>query len=315
MSGDELAEARPFPNRIQPFRVERGWIRGRMVRIGTCYQEILAQHNYPQPVAIMLGETLVLAVALASALKYEGNFKLQAQGDGPVSILVADFTSTGGLRGYARYRENAFEGDKLVGQNLALDGSDLVPRLLGGGYLAFTVDQGPERVKYQGIAALEGAGLAECAHTYFRQSEQLETAIKLAAETNYGPPRASALMIQRMPGDNPPEMPDEDAEEAWREAVILMSSMSAAEMLDPHIPTREILYRMYHEQGIRAYDARSIDFHCRCSRERVAETLSQFDATELNDMVTDEGMVVVTCEICQEYYAFNEREIAALPRF
>lgn len=316
MPGDAITGTRPFPNRIQPFRIERGWIRGRIVRLGECYQEILSQQNYPRPVSVMLGETLVLAASLATALKYEGNFKLQAQGDGPVSILVADFTSDGGLRGYARYDETEFDGDQLIGQALAADYSDLVPRLLGGGYLAFTVEQGPERSSYQGIAALEGGGLAECAHKYFRQSEQLETAIKLASEPGdeNTPARAAALMIQRMPGDKPPEMPDEEAEEAWREAVILMSSMTASEMLDPEIFTRDILYRLYHEQGIRVYDPRPIEFRCGCSREKVTETLSSFSEHELSDMVTEEGLVVVTCEICQSDYTFDQEQITNLPR-
>ena len=315
VSGGTVAERRPFPNRIQPFRVERGWIRGRMVRLGSCYQEILSRQAYPRPVATMLGETLVLAASLASALKYEGNFKLQAQGDGPVSMLVADLTSEGGLRGYARFDEDAFDGDELVDQKLAADGSDLVPRLLGGGYLAFTVEQGPEGGNYQGITPLEGAGLAECAHKYFRQSEQLETAIKLAAMPNSGdlPARASALMIQRMPGDRPPEMPDEEAEEAWREAVILMSSMTSAEMLDADIPTQDILYRMYHEQGIRVFDPRPLEFKCTCSRQKVVQTLARFGASEFDDMKTDEGLVVVTCEICQTDYTFDDQEIASLP--
>ena len=303
-----------FPNHVLPFRVENGWVRGRLVRLGACVQPIITAQPYPAPVGVILGETLALAAALASALKYEGNFKLQAQGDGPVSILVADLTSSGGLRGYARYREEAFEGDQLVDGDPISNRSDLVPRLLGGGYLAFTVDQGPDTEQYQGITALEGASLAECAHAYFRHSEQLETAIMVTANVDCGDreARAAALMIQRMPGDKPPEMPDEEAEEAWRNAVVLMSSMTAGELLDAETPSRDILYRLYHEEGIRVYRTRPIQFQCRCSRDKVALTLAQFGIAELADMKTDEGAVVVTCEFCQSAYTFGDSEIADL---
>lgn len=305
---------RPFPNHVQPFRVENGWVRGRLIRLGSSFEQTAIHHHYPKPVGLMLGETLALAVALATALKYDGNFKLQAQGDGPVSLLVADLTSGGGLRGYARYDKDAFDGDNLKSGEMITPDSDLVPRLLGGGYLAFTVDQNRESDRYQGITELAGASLADCAHAYFRDSEQLETAIKLTSKfgNEESPPRAAAIMIQRMPGDKPPEMPDEDAEEAWRNAVILMSSITSDEMLNASIPTQDLLYRLYHQDGIRVYDERDIEFQCGCSREKATEMLINFGGDDIDSMKTETDMVVVSCEFCRTDYEFSEEEIIDL---
>ncbi|MDA0239359.1 MAG: Hsp33 family molecular chaperone HslO [Proteobacteria bacterium] len=305
---------RQFPNHVQPFRVENGWIRGRLIRLGSAFEQTAVHNKYPKPVGRILGETLALAAALSTALKFEGNFKLQAQGDGPVSLLVVDITSDGGLRGYARFDAEAFDGDNLQGQDPFTADSDLVPRLLGAGHLAFTVDQNLEGDRYQGVTALAGGSLADCAHTYFRDSEQLETAIKLTA--HYGgdgvAPRAAALMIQRMPGDKPPEMPDEEAEEAWRNAVILMSSVTSQELLDAELPTQDILYRLYHADGIRVYDKLPLRFQCRCSRDRATDMLINFGGDDFNDMKTENGMIVVSCEFCRTDYEFTEQELIDL---
>ena len=125
-------------------------------------------------------------------------------------------------------------------------------------------------------------------------------------------PRAAALMIQRMPGEGHPDLPDEEADEMWRRAVILMSSMTSGEMLDPAVSPNRLLYRLYHEDGVRVYETKPLAFHCRCSREKVAEVLSRFKPAELADMKTDDGRLVATCEFCRAEYAFDDDEIAAL---
>jgi molecular chaperone Hsp33 len=293
-----------FPNIIRPFQIEGSDVRGRLVRMGSAFDQVLEQQNYPPPVARLIGETLALAEALASTVKYAGVFNLQAQGSGPVNLVVADVDSEGGLRGYARYDAAAFETDREIEQT--------IPKLLGSGHLAFTVDQGADTDRYQGITPLEGATLSECAQLYFRNSEQLETAILLASELDENGGRAGALLLQRMP-DTPDVMrSEEDRDEEWRTAVVLMSSLTPAELLNPDIPTNGVLYRLYHENGVRVFDSRPIEFRCRCSRDKIARALASFEPDSLADMKTDAGLIVATCEFCHTDYEFDDGQIGQL---
>jgi len=283
---------------LLPFHIVAGLARGRMVRLGPALDEILRGHDYPRPVAALLGETLALAAALAGALKYEGVFTLQAQGDGPVSLLVADVTSAGHLRGYAR-----FDAERV-----AEAGSDAdMKRLLGAGYLAFTVDQGPDTDRYQGLVELEGATLAECADAYFERSEQLPTALKLAVDGGGEAPwRAAALMLQRMPlGPNSPILTADEAEEGWRRAAILMSSATPAEMLDPELASERLLWRLFHAEGLAADEGRPLEARCRCSQDKVEGTLRSFPRDEIEGLRDEAGDVVVVCEFCKTRYAFD----------
>src|SRR5690348_9040185 len=168
--------AAPPDDLVQPFQIEPFALRGRLVRLGPLLDEILTRHAYPEPVAVMLGEAIALAVILAGALKYDGVFTLQTKGDGPIRLMVADVTTAGAVRGYAQY------DDEKLTKAMSRSGSAPVPRFLGAGHIAFTVDQGEHTDRYQGIVELQGATLAECAHHYFRQSEQVQAGIKLAVE-------------------------------------------------------------------------------------------------------------------------------------
>jgi molecular chaperone Hsp33 len=293
-----------FGDFVLPFRIERSGLRGRLVRLGPALQSILGPHNYPASVAAMLSETVALSAILASALKYEGIFTLQTQSDGPIGLMVADVTSDGELRGYARFSpERVAEADKGSGA--------VVPRLLGQGHLAFTVDQGPDTERYQGITELIGATMNDCAHIYFRQSEQLESAIALATNAGEGAAqaRAAALTIQRLP---PPFGADADElAEEWRRAVILMSSITSAELLDPAIPSRDILWRLYNQDGVRVYRQRPLRHQCRCSRAKVERTLRSFPRAEIETM-SENNLVTVTCEFCKADYVFDAAALDAL---
>ncbi len=297
-----------FGDFVQPFQIEDLGLRGRLVRLGPALDEILAAHAYPAPVSAMLADALVLTVILASGLKYDGVFSLQTRGDGPLGMMVADLTSEGALRGYARYDQ-----DRLAA---AVGSGGAVPRLLGAGHLAFTVDQGPDMDRYQGITALEGASLADCARLYFRQSEQLDTALVVAAcDTDVsaarraGAARAAAMMMQRLPAA--PAAAEDAAEDGWRRAVVLMSSVTPGELLDPALAPAEVLYRLFHEDGVRVFRPRPVRHACRCSRQRVADTLASFPADEIAAMAED-GVIVVTCEFCKTTYRFDEDDVAAL---
>ncbi|HEY9080672.1 Hsp33 family molecular chaperone HslO [Magnetovibrio sp.] len=288
----------------QTFQIENVNVRGRLVRLGPALDQVLGAHAYPDAVSVMLGETLTLAVTLASALKYEGIFTLQVQSDGPISLLVADITSEGAVRGYARFDEDRVE--QVAGE--VLSGGAPVPRLLGNGHLAFTVDQGQDMDRYQGIAALDGATLSDCAHHYFRNSEQLDTAIYLTSklDPHNKQVRAGALMVQRMPGQNLHADVDEDG---WRRAVAILASLTEDELLDTDLDHDALLFRLYHEDGVRAYPAHRLFHRCRCSRDKVANTLKSFPRAEI---VGDDGRSQVVCEFCKADYTFTAEDLDAL---
>jgi len=299
---------------IQPYQLDRFALRGRLVRLGALADEILTRHDYPGPVATLLGETLALAAVLAGALKYDGVFTLQTKSDGPVRMLVADVTSDGHMRGYAQFDAAAVAA--------AEDGAlgSPVPRLMGAGYLAFTVDQGPETERYQGMVDIKGATLAECAHYYFRQSEQLETGILLACErvpaaggAVRGRWRAAGITLQRMPGGGSSfdEFATDADEDDWRRALMLMSTVAADELLGPAPGPHDLLYRLYHEERVRVFRPRRLLARCRCDRGRVAATLRALPRDELDELKID-GNVVVTCQFCNSDYVFDDPQLDAL---
>ena len=303
----------PEDDAIQPFMIEDMRLRGRLVRLGPAVDAIVTRHDYPEPVAALLAETLVLACTLANTIKYEGVFTLQAQGDGPVRLLVADVTSAGHVRAYAGLDRARFDD---LGAHAP---ENPVPRYLGAGHLAFTVDQGSRTERYQGIVDLAGATLAACAQHYFRQSEQIETVIHLAVGKRNGKWRTGGLMVQRLPRDtqdfdtawNMESLAEEEREDDWRKVAALVGSVKDAELLDPLLPPPQLLYRLFHEDGVRLYRRRPLADRCRCSRERAGNTLRMLERRELDEAKID-GAVVVTCEFCSRHERFDDRDLDAL---
>jgi len=188
-----------------------------------------------------------------------------------------------------------------------------VPQLLGAGYLAFTVDQGPDTDRYQGIVELAGATLADCAHQYFRQSQQLDAAVKLVAAASPdtgGRWRAGAIMLQRSPETEDPNLRDA-TEEAWREALIMLGSCTDSELVAPDISAHRLLFRLFHEDGVRVFETRPLQFSCRCSDRKVERVLRALPESEIDDLIVD-GKITVTCEFCNEVRAFDRDELATL---
>jgi molecular chaperone Hsp33 len=296
---------------IQPFQLDPFALRGRLVRLGPTVDRILAQHDYPDPVATLLGEAITLAVLLAGALKYDGVFTLQTKSDGPVRLLVADVKTDGAVRGYAQYDAQRL-GEVAPGSGPG-GGNAPVPDLLGSGYIAFTVDQGDDTERYQGIVSITGATLAECAQHYFRQSEQLQAGLKLAVARagEEGAWRAGGLMLQRVPPEGGLAPIGDDVEDAWRRVMVLMSSTTPAELVAPDLPPRRLLWRLFHDDGVRVYDTHSVEARCRCSRERIAGILRAFPADELDDMRKD-AVTTVTCEFCNTRYEFAADDLERL---
>lgn len=295
---------------VQPFEIEPFALRGRLVRLGPLLDTIIKRHDYPAPVAAILGEAIALAVALSSTLKYDGIFTLQTKGDGPIRLLVADVTTSGAVRGYAQY-----DAEKLVkgpADDPAVNGS--VPRLLGAGYLAFTVDQGDDTERYQGIVALEGATLADCVHHYFRQSEQIAAGIKVAVGRGAdGAWRGGCLMVQRLPpeDDAGTGADPEAAEDGWRRALILLGSSTAQELTDPALHPGSLLFRLFHEDGVRVFRRHGMRAECRCSRERIERVLRSLPSDDRRSLGED-GKLTVTCQFCNQGYLFDADEVAAI---
>ena len=294
---------------ILPFQIDLNGVRGRLVRLGNTVDQILRRHDYPEVVSMLLAETLALTCGLAGALKYEGVFTLQAKGDGPVKTLVADMTSEGSLRGYAN-----FDADAVAALDPEEAASAPVPRLLGSGYIAFTVDQGADTERYQGIVELAGATLSECTHAYFQQSEQLGAGVMMfAARDPKEGWRSAALMIQRLPyqADLPGRPSEEEYDDGWTTAMALMSSATKDELLDPSLSADRLVYRFFGAEGVRAYPAQNVLDQCRCSGERVETVLRALSEEELEEMMVD-NKISVSCEFCKRLWNYDPKALSEL---
>jgi molecular chaperone Hsp33 len=278
-------------------------VRGRLVRLGPLADALLTRHDNHPAVTALHGEALALVAALASALKFRGSFSLQAKGDGPVSMLLADCTHDGALRGYARTA-----ADRLAVALAA--GPASAGRLLGRGYLALTVDQGPESERHQGIVSLTGDGLADFALHYFATSEQLRVWLRLACRRTAVGWRAAALILERVPGPSgvDPDMDAEAREESWRAATTLAATATEAELLDDALPPERLLFNVFHTEGVAADRPRALAYGCRCSRQRLSGILQGFGAADLDHMAVD-GTIVMTCEFCNVDFRFPRAEV------
>ncbi|MFU0503961.1 Hsp33 family molecular chaperone [Pseudaminobacter sp. NGMCC 1.201702] len=310
---------------VVPFDVGPLDVRGRMVQLGPLLDQILARHDYPEPVARLLAEAVVVTVLLGTSLKFEGKFILQTRTDGPVDMLVADFSTPHSLRAYARFNAERLEA--------LLEAGETAPQtLLGNGVLALTIDQGPHTQRYQGIVQLDGTTLEEAAKTYFRQSEQIPTDVKLSVGKLVLPGeggrsehwRAGGLLAQflpkaperlRMPdlhgGDGDPGGPaHEVTDNAWQELLALVATVEHTELLDPSVGSERLLYRLFNEHGVRVYEGTQVRDQCSCSRERIRGILDGFSAEEITDSVED-GLIRVNCEFCSKAYEFEPAEFSA----
>ena len=292
------------PRGVTPFHLPGRPVRGRLVRLGALADALLTRHENHPVVTALSGQALALAAALATALKFRGSFSLQAKGDGAVPMLLADCTEAGALRGYARA-----EPDRLA-TLLAAEPAPSAAALLGHGYLAFTVDQGGEQERHQGIVSIEGESLADMALHYFATSEQLQCSVHLAcAKTPLGW-RAGALILERVAGDGgvDPDMDREAQAEAWRTATALAATVKDAELLDDLLPADQLLYRLFGLEGVAADRHRALAYGCRCSRARLSGILEGFAGDDLDHMATG-GDIVMTCEFCNLDFRFGRDEV------
>jgi molecular chaperone Hsp33 len=282
---------------VAPFQIEAQPVRGRIVRLGPAVDEVLRRHDYPDPVANLLGEACALAALVGASLKFEGRLIVQAQGDGPVAYVVVDYDTAGHLRGYCR-----FDADRVAdaSRGFARPGAGT---LLGQGVFIMTVDQGPDMDRYQGVTPIEGETLALCAETYFAQSEQTPTRVRLAvgqADDGQGPRwRAGGLLIQNIAED----LARGSTAEAWNTAQALFETVGEDELIDPTVASETLLWRLFHEDGVRMFPGKALTGFCRCSEEKIVGMLRSFPVEERADMVEDDGQIRVTCEYCSRIYA------------
>ena len=282
------------PRAILPFHLEGRPVRGRLVRLGSLADALLGRHDLPGDVSRLLGQALALTAGLAAALKFRGSFSLQAKGDGPVPMLLADCTDTGEIRGYAR-AEGLAQGEAGA--------------LLGKGYLAFTCDQGPDMDRYQGIVAIEGETLAEMTDSYFQTSEQLRAFVRLACRRTPQGWRATALIMERVAaGGGIDGQGDEEADEAWHTATTLAATVTEAEMLDDTLAPEQLLHRLFHAEGLLVDRPRALSYGCRCSRARLAGVLQGFPESDLDHMA-ENGLITMNCEFCNLAFQFDRGEV------
>ncbi|MDQ0316780.1 Hsp33 family molecular chaperone [Amorphus orientalis] len=317
----------PADDLVLPFSVNALDVRGRVAHLGPVVDTVLSRHGYPEPVARLLGEALVLTVLLGSALKFEGRFITQIQSDGPVSLLVVDFRSPDQVRAYARFDDEAIAA-------LVAAGTPSFTDLVGEGHLALTIDPGGHMRRYQGVVPLSGDSLEEVAHAYFAQSEQIPTTVRLAVaevlERHDGEGmrhswRAGGLMMQFLPesedrirhrdldpGDAPDAQGEDDVPEddAWVEALARVGTVEDHELIDPDVAPPRLLLRLFHQRDVHVFDATPVAETCGCSREKVEGILRQFDPEERSEMVED-GDIIVTCEFCSTVYRFDPSDFEA----
>ncbi|WP_105432095.1 Hsp33 family molecular chaperone [Neorhizobium sp. T6_25] len=312
-------------DRVVPFQVEGLDVRGRAVQLGPLLNSILSRHEYPGPVARLLAEAIVLTALLGTSLKFDGKFTVQTKGDGPVDLLVADFSTPDSLRAYARYDEEALAA-------AVEEGKTSPPDLLGQGVLAFTIDQGRGMQPYQGIVPMDGSSLEEIAGVYFRQSEQIPTKVRLGVAELFdrdadGKPRhnwrAGGLVAQFLPhapermrqpdlhgGDGDERDFEFTEDDSWAEARTLVETIDTDELTDPRVAIERLLFRLFHERGVRVYAPHPVFDRCSCSRDKIKGVLSGFSAEEI-EASEEDGEIAVTCEFCSTTYRYTADEFAA----
>jgi molecular chaperone Hsp33 len=315
-----LAGQIAWDDTILPFQLDRADVRGRVARLDGVLDTILAQHAYPAPVAALIGEAVLLTALIGQIVQRGWKLSLQIRGQGPIRLIATDYfgPETAGtparMRAYAGFDEAA-----VTGQGGAPFG------LLGQGLFAILIDQGRGTTPYQGITPIAGYSLADCAETYFAQSEQLPTRFALAmGGPAAGACRSGGVMLQHMPKASPyarrdasgfdgllaPEdMLDGPDAENWTRAVTLLASAAPDELIGPEVGPDQLLLRLFHEEAPRVYDPQPVRFGCTCSPEKVVRSLSIYSAEDIATMTTPEGRVTADCQFCGAHYEFDPADL------
>ena len=317
-----LAGRIAWDDTILPFQLDRADIRGRVGRLDSVLETILGQHNYPAPVAALVAEATLITALIGQTIKLRWRLSLQIRGDGPVSLIATDYFgpveegAPARMRAYAAYDLDAAESGKPFD-------------LIGQGVFAILIDQGPGTVPYQGMTPIAGESLADCAETYFAQSEQLPTRFALAMGEAVEPGgkahwRGGGILLQHMPKASPhakqaasgfdgllaaEDMLDGADAENWNRALMLLGTVEATELVGPHVGAEQLLLRLFSEEGPRVYPSQPVRFGCTCSSDKVVQTLAHYSVEDIASMTTAEGMVTADCQFCGAHYEFDPQAL------
>lgn len=280
---------------LSRFIFERADIRGEVVTLANSYQEVLANNPAPAAVQALLGEFLAAAALLSATLKFDGIITLQAQGDGPVGVLMAECNHHQGLRATVRSADVTLPDDLTGG----------LQELLGKGVLAITIDP-DQGERYQGVVALDKPSLAGCLEAYFAQSEQLPTRVWLAADQG----RAAGLLVQALPSQMSATAEVNQAQ--WETVIALADTVTLHELLS--LDHSSNLYRLFNEMPVRLYEPTKMAFQCTCSEQRCLSALLQLGREECEEILGKQGVISTDCQFCHRRYQFDRAQIEALFR-
>ncbi|WP_299786732.1 Hsp33 family molecular chaperone HslO [uncultured Marivita sp.] len=309
--GSKLA----WDDTVLPFQLDHSNIRGRVARLDGVLSGILKQHNYPASVEALVAEMALLTALIGQTIKLRWKLSLQVQSKGAVRMIATDFYAPEAEGEPARIRAYASYDPDKVNDGPAMD-------QIGDGYFAILMDQGEGMQPYQGITPLSGETLASCAEAYFAQSEQLPTKFALSFGQSTEPGvaqhwRAGGIMIQHMPDASPyakdggsgegglllaDDLLSDDEGENWNRVNFHLDTVDDMELIGPSLPATDLLYRLFHEEGPRVFDAQPVRFGCTCSEDRVRQSLSIYSARDIEKMTTDEGRVTADCQFCGAHY-------------
>jgi molecular chaperone Hsp33 len=277
-------------NEIQRFSFDNSNVRGERVLLNDAYQEIIKRKEYPLGLEKLLGEFVAAIALLRDIVKIDGVLSIQAKGNGFLSTLMTECDEQQNLRGIAQWDDNQ-EVPEIIS----------LKDVLKGGYLAITI-QPRNGQRYQGIVEIVGDTLSECLEQYFSQSEQLPSRVWLAANGA----QCGGLFLQRLPE----EQAKEGDEDAWERLTHLASTVKEDELLG--LETGELLHRLYHEEEVRLYDTKVMQFGCSCSRQRTLDAVMSLGTEEIRELLIEQGSVKVDCQFCAEKYEFTEDDLVDL---
>lgn len=321
-----LAGRIAWDDTVLPFQLDRADIRGRVGRLDAVLDTILGQHDYPTPVAALVAEAALITALIGQTIKLRWKLSLQVRGDGPVRLIATDYYGPPEKGQPARMRAYAgFDAAALPAE---------VARpfdLLGQGVFAILIDQGAARPPYQGMTPIAGRSLADCAETYFAQSEQLPTRFALAMGEALEPGgaarwRGGGVLLQHMPKAAPhardeatgpdgllaaADLVDGADADNWHRAVTLLETVEATELVGPHVGAEQLLLRLFNEEDPRVYPAQPVRFGCTCGPEKVVRTLAPCSPSEIAAMTTPEGKVTADCQFCGAHYEFDPSELGS----
>jgi len=319
-----LAGRIAWDDTVLPFQLDRADIRGRVARLDTVLETVLGQHDYPAPVAALVAEAALITALIGQTIKLRWRLSLQIRGDGPVRLIATDYFGPGEagepatMRAWAGYDAEALPAEVARPFDL-----------LGAGVFAILIDQRQGTTPYQGVTPIAGASLADCAETYFAQSEQLPTRFALAVGEAIEPGgaahwRGGAVLLQHMPKASPfarqeatgfdgllaaNDMLDGDDADNWRRAVMLLETVEPTELVGPHVGAEQLLLRLFSDESPRVYPAQPVRFGCTCGPEKVVRTLAAYSAEEIASLTTAEGKVTADCQFCGAHYEFDPSEL------